>query len=426
MLKKKEGTIIKIFFIYLVFKSILGDYFSYNERLINGLFNKEFPKIINSGFEIIKLLLLLYIIVKVLYKKKFLKINPLILLIFFVYTLSNIFNVLSDEIEIFGSYFLKGHEKSQKVIGVDLRIALVGFVDLIFLGLTGLAIQNKKELKEKIVLAVLITAPFHIINALLQYKSLRTSWGEGALFFKTSVFGNIPMRLTGLFALTFMFGTFLNLLLIFILSKKMQVKKKFIIVIIILICEVLSLTRSSLIMSLVIIISYYFYKKNLNIKTVQKIIGIVFILFLLIFFMNIFKLDTGYFARIFQNINFKENYSLYFRMVAPITNFLELIKNDFLHFLLGLGNNNKLVSDNNFIVLLNKFGIIYLIIYLIIYIKAFSNKSRKNFLLLTLWIFSNLLFSGTGQFNNFVFILFCSLELYTKNNFNRKVKREMI
>lgn len=192
-------------------------------------------------------------------------------------------------------------------------------------------------------------------------------------------------------------------------------KRKYLYVSLIFIFIISSLTRSGIIIFMFILLAFLY--KDRNRKDVKKMfiaMLLIFVGFILLYLFSS-KYDIKYFSRIFQRLNFEDNISLYFRVAAPLNNLKELItKNTHLLFF-GLGNRQRLVADNNIVVLIYQYGVIYTIVYFFTFIKYSIRDIKKYLPILMIFLLTNILFSGMGQFATFFFTAFYSCAIYDRN-----------
>ncbi|WP_342433476.1 hypothetical protein [Neobacillus sp. FSL H8-0543] len=405
---KIENILHKLIPAYIFLICLFGDYFDYYSRIVN-----ELPLIIPELkyiLDVLKLTIFILILLSMVIKKDFnIKIEGFFL--FFSYIFSSfLVYFFSDEISLFGDFYYIEGVLSGEVAGTNLYFVFVYFMDLIILFTLGKVILHKDALKIKVYNVILWTIPFHLINALLQFKSFFGSWGIGALFFTATEGGNIPMRLTGLFNASFAFSAYLGIIIYIIFTKNL--KYKYVYSIIILLFNIASLTRSGIIVFLILMIYYLFRNRSLKNIVVSLLMLIATLFTLICMYSLMIKYNIQYFARVFQGVNLDENFSLYFRLVAPFTNLYELISNNTFFSFFGLGHEQKLVSDNNVFVMIYKFGLIFTIIYFISFIKYSLKNTQKYFALLILFLLNNILFSGMGQFASIFFTIIFSLIFY--------------
>lgn len=399
---------------YIFSIGILGDYFKYKEKVFNEIsfLSDSFLYI----FYFLKILIVIYTLFYTVLYKKLLKIDFLIFFMISIYIISSAISYFIDgNVILFGKYFLVGSLNSSEVAGFEIKYFMITFLDYLVLAYFGLIIKNKEQMIKVISIAVLLTLPFNILNALLQFRSFFGNWGEGAIFFLTEINGSIPMRLTGLFASTFMFAAYLSLIQVLLLTQNIVNNKfKNILLIAILLLHIMSLNRSGIIIFLLLMAVNLnwrssFYRPHKLIIYMSILIG--FFTIILIYTQQYIDLD--FFSRLTQAVDTKENYSLAFRIEAPITNIATLFSDNLVFTFFGLGNNQGLVSDNNLVVFFYKYGWINLLLYIVIVSKAFLSKINvNNISFFMFWLMTNLLFSGAGQFVNFILILFISLQLY--------------
>jgi len=387
--------------VYLFFSGLLGDYFDYFDRVVNPI--PFLPGALGILLDLFKLLIIFHIIVKLIKTQKLNKIKAPFFLIAFIFLLSNlIIAFFSNQINtsiLFGKYYFVGNN-FESISAINFRRTIVYVLDLIIMSTLGLVLENKEVFFKKLTKMFLFLFIFNTLNSLLQLRSFFGNWGQSAIFFLTDVYGSIPMRLTGLFSSPFALASFLALLECFVLSTLKQKKRNKIIILgIILFLHIASLTRSGILSYFLILFAWRFFNftdnKRLKIGKIIKylLVFVVLTTFTLILFESISEIS--YFSRIFQPLNKQSNLSLSFRIEAPLNNLYNLFFKDTLFVFTGLGNDTHLLSDNNFAVLIYKYGIFFFITYCYIYTKfMLFHKNHFFKLVFLVWLMSNLLYSS--------------------------------
>ena len=408
--------------VYLFFSGLLGDYFDYFERVVNPI--PFLPAALGMILDLFKLLIISLIILMLIRKQRLKKIKAPFFMLFFLFLISNLTIIFfSSQINtsiLFGKYYFVGNN-FEFISAINFRRTLVYFLDLMIMSTFGLVIENKELFFKKLSKMFLILFLFNALNSLLQLRSFFGNWGQSAIFFLSGIYGSIPMRLTGLFSSPFALASFLALFECFILSTLKKRKKTGIVLLaLILFLHIASLTRSGIFSYFFILIAWRFFSftdnKKIKIDMVIKYLltFVVLVTLVLILFESISEIS--YLSRIFQPLNKQSNFSLSFRIDAPLNNLYNLFFKDTLFVFTGLGNDTHLLSDNNFAVLIYKYGVFFFIAYCYIYTK-FLLFHKKHFfkLVFLVWLMSNLLYSGAGQFNNMIFLIILSISAYSEN-----------
>lgn len=394
----------RFFLIYLFLSVILSDYISYNDRVIS-----VFPLITFNFLFYFKLILLIMGTILLLSAKgKVLSIrkNNLVVLTLMLLALLSVFlvnDVYIDNLRIQGGGVYKGYYE------VDQKMNLIFTVNYIFNMFLGYILSslyfNNDEALNKLNTVLLISYPFHFVIGLFQFLFFSgvISLNQVPLFF-TFQNGNIGMRVTGIFTNPFFYGSFLLIILNILCFDKLMLNKykkmKFILKISVFFSIIISGSKSILLIALIIII---FSTKPTKSLIAGLFAGIVTILF---------SKRIPYLNRLLDFSS--DNASFAYRISTPLESIANFIGNNFINVFFGVGYTMIFISDLQFITIMYRFGIVYLIIYIALLIATLLKSKNMKASRFRKYIIANVatvivlmfLLSGVGDSNSILHLMF--------------------